>query len=174
MKNIQELLSAQFTLSDYKDSTPRQSFVTVPKEQLVSILTALRDLHGYKHLVLMTCVDWLEQNLLQVTYILHNFESGHDLGIKVMIDRLNPSMHGIHHLWKHARVYQQELHEMFGIDFPGSPKLGEPMILESWNGPPPMLRDFDTKQYCEENYSNRERNHREPEQYMKEQMYPED
>ncbi len=174
MKELFETLSKQFTLTGYKESTPRQAFVIAENEQLVSLLTALRDIHGYKHLVLMTCVDWLEQNLLQVTYILQNFAAGKDLGVKVMIARENPSMHGIHHLWKHGRVYQQELYEMFGIDFPGSPKLGVPMILESWQGPPPMLRSFDTKQYCEENYSNRERTQNEPEQYMKEQLYPED
>ena len=65
-------------------------------------------------------------------------------------------MISIHHLWEQAATYQQEIHEMFGINFPGSPGVDENFILEGWQNIPPMRRDFDTLKYSVETYFPRE------------------
>ncbi len=174
MEQLYNKLSLQFELSDFSLRHGTQASFTVKKDQLVSLVTHLRDIHSYTHLVMLTCVDWLETELFQLTYILHNHVDHTDIIAKVFMDREQPVMDSIHHLWHQGRVFQRELHEMFGIDFPGSPGQEEPMILEGWQGPPPMRRDFDTKEYCEANYSNRERDSREPEEHMKRKLYPED
>jgi NADH-quinone oxidoreductase subunit C len=174
MNKIYEDLSSRFTLSDYHQQRDNLAFVTVEKEQLVAAITYMRDYLKFTHLVMMTSVDWLEQGRFQLTYLLHNYEMHVDFGLKVMLERENPVMDTIHHLWGHARVYQRELHEMFGIDFPGSPGVNVPMILESWQGPPPMRRDFDTKKYSEETFDHRPRQHVEPEDYLRQNLYPED
>lgn len=174
MKEIYDILSKQFELQNYSSKRSNLAFFNAQPGQLLSLLTHLRDVHHYSHLVLFTCVDWLEDGKFQLTYLLHNYISKSDLGIQIFIGRDKPVMDSIHHLWEHARIYQRELHEMFGIDFPGSPGVYEPMILEGWQGPPPMRRDFDTKAYSEQTYSHRERQHIEPEQYMKDKLYPED
>ncbi|MBN2781385.1 MAG: NADH-quinone oxidoreductase subunit C, partial [Candidatus Marinimicrobia bacterium] len=81
----------------------------------------------------------------------------------------------IHHLWKQAATYQRELKEMFGIDFPGSPRIDEPFILEGWQDIPPYRRDFDTKKYSEETYFPRPgRTTHDPADYMKQKLYPEE
>ncbi len=174
MKELYNKLTLQFNLSEFMQQRPNLAFVTVEKRQLVNLLTCLRDIHHYTHLVFVTAVDWLENNQFQLTYMLHNYENHTDLGIRILLDRGNPVMETIHHLWEQGRVYQRELHEMFGIDFPGSPGVEEPMILEGWQGPPVMRRDFDTKKYSLETYDHRARDTREPEQHMKEKLYPED
>jgi NADH-quinone oxidoreductase subunit C len=174
MKLLFETLSVQFKLKDYHEQKPNLAFVTAEKQQLVALLTNLRDVQGYTHLVFVTAVDWLEQNLFQITYLLHNYQTRTDIGIRVMLDRDNPVMDSIHHLWEQGRVYQRELHEMFGISFPGSPGVEEPMILEGWQGPPVMRRDFDTMKYSLETYDHRPRQTHEPEDYMKDKLYPED
>lgn len=174
MKELYNEISQRYNLTYYKEQRPNLAFVTVDKRQLVGLLTQLRDVYGFSHLVMVTAVDWLEDNKMQVTYLLHNYYKHYDLGIKVMLDRELPVMETIHHLWEQARVYQRELHEMFGIDFPGSPGVEEPMILEGWQGPPVMRRDFDTMKYSLETYDHRPRQHTEPEEYMKQKLYPED
>jgi len=83
-------------------------------------------------------------------------------------------MASIHHLWKQAGTYQRELKEMFGIDFPGSPRVDDSFILEGWDNIPPMRRDFDTKKYSEETFFPRPgRESHDPETYMKSKLYPE-
>ena len=149
-------------------------FITVPREHLTSLLLYLRDAEKFTHLVLLTAVDWIEQDRFQLTYLINNRETATDLGIRVMISRSEASMESIHHLWPTAATYQRELKEMFGIDFPGSPRIDEDFILEGWTDLPPYRRDFDTLKYSEETY--RERPGRvtyEPAEYMKQQLFPE-
>jgi NADH-quinone oxidoreductase subunit C len=149
------------------------ALVTVPREQAVSAVTWLRDHAGYRHLVLLSVVDRIERGLFQLTYILHSYDSNTDIGVRVEIDRREPVMESIHHLWAGAQVYQRELKEMFGIDFPGSPRVDEPLILEGWNGIPPMRRDFDTKKYSLETYFPRGgRSTADPSERMANERYP--
>jgi NADH-quinone oxidoreductase subunit C len=97
------------------------------------------------------------------------------MGIRVMVDREEAEMVSIHHLWAGAATYQRELFEMFGISFPGSPRMKEPFILEGWKEMPPYRRDFDTLKYSEKTYFPRPgRSTNDTAKYMKEKMYPED
>lgn len=174
METLFKDLKLHFEVSEMDARRPNLAFLKTPKTQLVSLLTHLRDIKGFTHLVMLTCIDYLEEGVFLLTYLVHNPIIKVDLGIQVPVSRTEPVMEGIHHLWEQGRVYQRELFEMFGIDFPGSPDVHEPMILEGWQGPPPMRRDFDTKAFSEATYSHRPRDHKEPEEYMKQQLYPED
>ncbi len=174
MNNAIKALSTQFSIKDYDARRNDLHFITVESVQLSSILTQLKDRYGYPVLTMMTAVDWLEKNSFQILYMLYNPELRTNIGVKVFIDRSNPVMDSIHPLWPHARVYQQELREMFGIIFPGSPGLYEPMILEGWQGPPPMRRDFDTLKYSQEAFEHRPRETHAPDAHMKQKLYPED
>ena len=174
MKDLIERLKDKFPVKDEVYQREDLSFVTVEKNQAVELVTHLRDYEGFKHLVLLTAVDWIEENLFQLTYLLNSPGEKFDLGVRVMIDRENPVMTSAHHLWAAMATYQRELYEMFGISFPGSPRMEEPFILEGWHDIPPYRRDFDTLKYSEETYFPRPgREKRDPAEYMKEKMYPE-
>lgn len=160
---------------DHRHQREGLDFITVPKEYAVEAITRLRDHEGFAHLVLLTAVDWLEQGQFQLTYLLNNPVKKQDLGIRVLIPRETPVMDSIHLLWGQAATYQRELHEMFGIDFPGSPRVDQPFILEGWDEMPPYRRDFDTKKYAEETYFPRPgRSSNDPTEYMKHQLYPDE
>jgi NADH-quinone oxidoreductase subunit C len=94
------------------------------------------------------------------------------LGVHVEIDRENAEMTSIHTLWAQAWAYQRELREMYGVRFPGSPRLDENFCLEGWDDIPPMRRDFDTAAYSTEHFGHLDRTSEEPRQYMKVQFYP--
>ncbi|RLD14516.1 NADH-quinone oxidoreductase subunit C [candidate division KSB1 bacterium] len=173
MEEILKHLEQRFTVRDKKQQRPNLLFVTVDKKVAVQAVTYLRDYEGFKHLVMISAVDYIEQNLFQLTYLLHNYQLHCDIGVRVELDRENPVMDSIHHLWAAAQVYQREIKEMFGIDFPGSPRVDEPMILEGWDNIPPMRKDFDTKKYAEETYFPREgRFTLDPIKQMEDKNYP--
>ena len=175
MKELLKDLEKRFGISKIVHQRSNEVFVTVKKDVAVGMIAHLRDHEGFKHLVLLTAVDWLEDGKFQLTYLLNNHELRSDLGLRVMIDREEASMESIHHLWEQASTYQRELKEMFGIDFPGSPRLNEPFILEGWHDKPPYRRDFDTKKYSEETYFPRPgRVTHDPAEYMKKKLYPEE
>ncbi|MFP4547538.1 MAG: NADH-quinone oxidoreductase subunit C [Fidelibacterota bacterium] len=175
MKDLIARLEKKFELTDVIYQKDGQTYITASKDEAVSMVTHLRDYEGFTHLVILTAVDWIEDDLFQLTYLLNNDRQKIDLGVRVMIDRNHPTMTSIHHLWKTAATYQRELKEMFGIDFPGSPRVDEEFILEGWEGMPPYRRDFDTKKYSEETYFPRPgRKTNDPAEYMKKKLYPEE
>jgi NADH-quinone oxidoreductase subunit C len=173
MQTLISQLQNRFQVSEFTVQRDDLAFVTVPREQLRPLLLHLRDLEGFTHLVLLTAVDWIEENRFQLTYLLSDRTGGRDIGVRLMLPRDNTSMESIHDLWPTAATYQRELREMFGIDFPDSPRVDEDFILEGWADIPPYRRDFDTLQYSQETFPERPgRETRDPAAYMKLKLYP--
>ncbi|MBN1885134.1 MAG: NADH-quinone oxidoreductase subunit C [Candidatus Krumholzibacteriota bacterium] len=175
MEDTLRTLVERFDATGVDRRRDRLAFAIVPPDRLVDAVTWLRDLAGYRHLVLLTAVDRIEEGIFRLLYLLRAPEERADIGLHVDVPREGASMESIHHLWAAARVYQRELREMFGIDFPGSPEVDVSMILEGWDGPPPMRRDFDTRKYSEETFYPREgRETRDPAAHAAVTRYPAD
>ncbi|MCP3666213.1 MAG: NADH-quinone oxidoreductase subunit C [Gammaproteobacteria bacterium] len=173
MHELYAKLNELFPLGELTIQRDNLAFITVPQEHLRSLLLHLRDREGFTHMVLLTAVDWIEDEQFQLTYLLSNRKQAIDLGLRVMLPRDSASMNSIHDIWPTAATYQRELREMFGIDFPDSPGVNDEFILEGWVDIPPYRRDFDTLKYSDENYKQRPgRETRDPAQHMKEQLYP--
>ena len=173
MKKFIKDLSFRFNITEIEYQRKNLAFVSVDKESVMQMLSYLRDTEGFRHFVLMTAVDWIEDGIFQLTYILNNPTKKIDLAIRTKILRENAEMYSAHHLWNQVATYQRELKEMFGINFPGSPRVNESFLLEGWDNIPPMRRDFDTKKYSEETYFPRPgRGTNDPAQHMKIKLYP--
>ncbi len=176
MRALYDHLKSLFPLGELTEQRSNLAFATLPAEHLRSLLLHLRDREGFTHLVLLTAVDWIEEQRFQLTYLLNNRQAAQDFGVRVMIERPAEglaTMESIHDIWPTAETYQRELREMFGIDFPGSPRVDAEFILEGWIDKPPYRRDFDTLMFSEENFNHRPgRETHDPEQYMKQQLYP--
>lgn len=173
MRELYAKLIKQFPLGELTEQRHDLAFVTVPREQLRSLIMHLRHRENFSHLVLLTAVDWLEEDLFQLTYLLSDRKKARDLGLRVLLSRDGATMESIHDIWPTAATYQRELREMFGIDFPGSPGVNDEFILEGWTDIPPYRRDFDTLKFSEDNFRHRPgRETTDPAQHMKEQLYP--
>ena len=176
MQDLYTGLKDRFQLGEMDARRADLAFITVPAEQLRSLLIHLRDQEGFTHLVLLTAVDWIEDDRFQLTYLMSDRKGARDLGLRVMLPRgtdpmEGPSMLSIHDLWPTAATYQRELREMFGIRFPDSPRVDEDFILEGWIEMPPYRRDFDTLKYSNETFAPRPgRESFDPAQYMAQQM----
>ena len=169
---MEELINKLKQMISIDSSTKQRDdlyFITVREEQLDMILSHLKNYEGFTHLAFLQAVDFLEDNKFQLTYMLYNYVN---LGIKVLIGREKAEMISIHKLWDHAWQYQREIHEMYGIDFPGSPRVNESFVLEGWEEIPPMRRDFNTLEYSTKTFYQRPgRSTNDPKEYMKKKMY---
>jgi len=176
-KGINNLIE-RFGATDMVERRPGLTFITVDQHKAVAAITHLKDIDGYTVLSFITATDWIEDGKMQLTYMLNNPEEIAEIGLRVMLERkeeAGESMETIHHLWPNAKKWQQELKEMFGIDFPTSPGVNDPFILEGWDDMPPYRRDFNTKQYSADTYFPREgRVKHDPATYMREQLDPKD
>jgi len=175
MEEIINHIKQRFPIYEITETQDNLTFVSVKAAELVPMVTSLKANHGYSVLVILSAVDWLEDCKFQLTYIVNNPEEKRDLGIRVYIKREDASMDSIHSLWEHAATFQREIREMFGIQFPGSPRVDDPFLLEGWDNIPPMRRDFDTKKYAEETFFPRPgRETNDPAEYMKQKLYPDE
>ena len=173
MKKLVDRLCQRYPLTDPDYRRADLTFVTVPKQELRSLLVELRDREGFTHLVLLTAVDWLEEGQFQLTYMMNNRLANWTLALRVMLDRSQAVGETIHDLWPTAETYQRELKEMFGIDFPDSPRVDDEFILEGWTDLPPYRRDFDSLAYSQQTFRDRSgRVTHDPRQHMKKHLYP--
>jgi len=175
-ENIEELVEAlkrDRSLDQVQVQSHDLVFVHVAPEQVRHFIMDLRDHYGYSHLVFLTAVDYIENGTFTLTYMLHNYRQHWDIGVQVDIPREKATMESIHDLWAQAATYQRELKEMYGIEFPDSPRLNEPFVLEGWEDLPPMRREFDTKEYSEKTYFARPgRFTKDPTEHMRDKLYP--
>lgn len=166
-------LALSFGITAVQQQRADQVFITAGSEDAVPLITHLKMVEGFGHLSFFTCVDQIEDGKLELKYMLHSYARNLDLCVTVPIDREKSTADSIHHLWPAAITYEQELNEMFGIDFPGSPRLGQNFVLEGWDGIPPMRRDFDTREYSETTFYERPgRVTHDPAEHMRKELYP--
>ncbi len=168
-------LANRFGVRGVEENRPDQAYIRVDRDDAIALLSYLQNISGYTHLSFFTAVDRIEDGTFDLLYMLHSYAANHDLGVFVEIPREGEgcAMDSIHHLWPAGETYQRELREMFGVDFPGSPRLGEDFALEGWEDLPPMRRDFDTREYSERVYYVRPgRQTQDTREHMKERLYP--
>jgi len=120
--------------------------VTVPIDQLESLLLHFINEFGYITLDSINCRDDLEDGFFTITYCLETKDRDHIVMVQTRIERENASLPTMHTIWPQAEILEREMHEMFGVDFPGHPTLID-FALEYWDNIPPMRRDFDTLEY---------------------------
>lgn len=176
MRELIERLTSRHKLGAPIFQRPDLTFVDLTdNDRLRALLVELRDIEGFTHLVLLTAVDWIEEGKFQLTYMLNNRAANQTLGLRVYLERKDPvEFTSIHDIWPTAETYQRELREMFGINFPGSPRVMDEFILEGWTDMPPYRRDFDTLAYSQQTYRDRPgRATNDPRDHMKSKMYPE-
>jgi len=168
-----EKLQRDFGITGITELKPGMTTLKVNKDSAERLIRQLRDRHGYTHLNFIACIDYIEDGIFTLVYMLHNYDTKHTLSVHADISRDNAEMESIHNLWAQAWTYQRELREMYGIRFPGSPRLDEDFCLEGWDQIPPMRREFDTKKFSEERFGHREgRSSEEPREHMKVNLYP--
>lgn len=126
----------------------------IRKEAIPSFLLYLKEEMGFKHLSHISCIDWLEEGEFEVVFITWSPKEKAKILVHTRVNRKNPVMENIDMIWRQANTYEREMKEMYGIEFTGLNAPDE-FILEDWEGPPPMRRDFDTGAYVEDTYYER-------------------
>jgi NADH-quinone oxidoreductase subunit C len=147
MQTTLQALKNQFTLLWERPQRDDLYQIGVPREQALAALTWLKEHSPFVQLTHMSVVDWIEEDEFQITYLLMDPRTYDLLMVCTRIARSGATMESAHKLWPQAVTYEQEMNEMFGVEFPGSPRQGESFILEGWEDIPPMRRDFDTVQF---------------------------
>jgi len=129
--------------------------VTVSQAAAASALILLKA-QGFEHLAAISCTDWIEDGQFELVYHLWSYADKTHVLLKTRLPRKDPRTVTASPVFRHAQTYEREIHEMYGVHFEGNPRL-TPLLLDHWQGPPPMRRDFDTRGYVKETFGVEER-----------------
>jgi len=127
----------------------------VPRAGAISALILLKA-RGFEHLCAICCTDWIEQGQFELVYHLWSYSDRIHVMLKTRLPRDDPQMVTASDVFRHAQTYEREICEMYGVHFEGNPRL-TPFLLDHWQGPPPMRRDFDMRGYVKEKFGVEER-----------------
>lgn len=122
----------------------------IPAAENVSVLSYCKN-YGFGHLSNIACIDRTDDDCFEVMYNLWSYEHKVHCTLKTRVSRSVPVLVSIHSLWPQAQVYEQEIHEFFGVVFNGNPDLS-PLFLHNWLDMPPMRKDFDSEEYARQAY----------------------
>ncbi|HMA99946.1 MAG TPA: NADH-quinone oxidoreductase subunit C [Spirochaetota bacterium] len=151
MKNQLLSLFTEIQIDIKKDN---EMIINAAKNAIIGILSFCKS-KGYEHLALVSCVDWIEQKKFELVYILSPYPEQEpefskkektNIILKTRIDREQPEIVSVINIFKNAEPYEREIHELFGINFNGHPRL-TPLFLERTYKIPPFRKNFDTREY---------------------------
>ncbi len=149
-----EQIKKTFQTAEVEVKREKRVTVQLRSDLIPPFLSFAKEFMEFKHLSHMSCVDWVEDNELELVFILWNYEQQVQIIAKTRIERVNAQFVSVKKFWNQAETYEREFHEMYGVNFVGNDRLGE-FILEDWEGVPPMLRDFDSIKYSKETFYQR-------------------
>ncbi|MBS2035505.1 NADH-quinone oxidoreductase subunit C [bacterium] len=87
-----------------------------------------------------TCVDH-PPDRLDLVYSMYSTVYKHRIQLKVVLDRQNPCVPTVSHLWVNANWNEREMYDLFGVFFPGHKDLRRLMMPDDWEGHP-LRKDY--------------------------------
>jgi NADH-quinone oxidoreductase subunit C len=120
--------------------------VTVAREQIVAACEAVKAA-GYTFFEDLTAVDWYPQEpRFQLSYHILSQRLKERVRLVVQVDSAELSVPTITAAWPAANFYEREVFDLFGIDFPGHPRLTRIMMPTDWQGHP-LRKDYPVEGY---------------------------
>jgi NADH:ubiquinone oxidoreductase subunit C len=124
------------------DETQEWMQVNVEPRQWLPLAEMLRSepsLH-FDYLFCLTCVDW--KTHLTMVYHFTSTQYRHTLVVKSKLDRTQPVIHTVCHIWRTAELHEREVFDLFGVRFTGHPDLRRLLLTDDWKGFP-LRKDYE-------------------------------
>ncbi len=144
---ILDLIKERFGDSIRESRVTRKSRpeIVVAPEKVLEIAKFLRDELGFERGNGAGGADYLRDQKMEVFYHVSNV-SRRDLRdivlmIKEAVPRNNPQVASLVSVWPSIENFERETYEMYGITFEGHPHLEKLLLVDNWEGPPPLRKD---------------------------------
>ncbi|MEA2071283.1 MAG: NADH-quinone oxidoreductase subunit C, partial [Asgard group archaeon] len=76
--------------------------------------------NGFQRLLTVSAVDWIEKELFEVYFLVHNMIENLYVKIATEIPREDPKIQSLTTIWSNALLHENEVWELFGITFKGN------------------------------------------------------
>jgi len=148
-------IKSRFATDEIEVKRPDLAKISVSRFRIFELIDFLVDRYDYVTLNAIACADWIEEEHFALSYMLTTRDRKHTFMVQTMILRENAHMDSLTPRFKQAEIMERDLHEMYGIDFPGNDNLVE-LSLENWIHTPPLRREFDTLEFVNKHLTFRE------------------
>jgi len=129
-----------------------EAALDVAREDLIAVMTGLRDEHEYQQLMEIAGVDYPERaERFEVVYCLLSLTRNHRVRVHVSTDEATP-VPSVTGLWPVAGWLEREVFDMYGVAFSGNPDLRRILTDYGFEGHP-QRKDFPLTGHIELRYS---------------------
>ena len=133
-----------------------EAALNVGRDNLVALLTLLRDQHGYQQLMEIAGVDYPDRpERFEVVYCLLSLTRNHRVRVHVTTDEQTP-VPSVTGLWPVAGWLEREVYDMYGVLFAGNEDLRRILTDYGFEGYP-QRKDFPLTGHVELRYSEAEK-----------------
>ena len=141
LEKIVEALQKDFglTFEEFRN----EAHVFVQAEQIVAVITSLRDTHEFELLSAMTAVDYWpqEEPRFNVIYQLTSIAKNLSIQLRVPVSATRPVVPTVTGVFESANWREREAWDMFGIHFEGHPDMRRILMPADWEGHP-LRKDY--------------------------------
>jgi len=143
-------------LAKAKPRAGLESAFDVHRDDLIAVMTALRDEHEYQQLMEIAGVDFPERpERFEVVYCLLSLTKNHRVRVHVSTDEVTP-VPSVTGLWPVAGWLEREVFDMYGVAFSGNSDLRRILTDYGFEGYP-QRKDFPLTGHIELRYSEAEK-----------------
>lgn len=141
--NLIAAVQALHPAAQVRDKSDRPTLI-IAADQLVAVAKLLRDDPDLRFELLEThtAVDWIEEDRFELLYLLASIEHGHVLTLSVSVDRDEPLVSTVCHIWPIAEWLEREVYDMFGVLYDNHPDLRRLFLEDDWVGFP-LRKDYE-------------------------------
>ena len=120
--------------------------LTVEPESIVAAVQAAKAA-GYNFFEDVTAVDWYPtEPRFQISYSILSHSLKQRIRIVARVSGDAPQIDSITNVWPSANFYEREIFDLFGVNFPGHPRLTRIMMPDNWEGHP-LRKDYPVEGY---------------------------
>jgi len=94
----------------------------------------------FDFLFCLTCIDW--KTHFTMVYHFSSTKYRHNLVVKANLDREDPMIETLSHIWRTAEFHEREVYDLFGVRFLNHPDLRRLFLTDEWKGFP-LRKDFE-------------------------------
>lgn len=95
---------------------------------------------NFDYMFCLTCVDW--KTHMTMVYHLNSKNHKHTIVVKAKVDRNNPEIETVSHIWRTAEFHEREVFDLFGVKFLHHPDLRRLLLTDEWVGYP-LRKDYE-------------------------------
>ncbi len=109
-------------------------------ERVAVLLKTDPALH-FDYLECVTGVDYPDDKKIHVVYHLYSYAKKHRVVMKALLDRDDPAVPTLSHVWPAANWQERECFDLLGVLFDGHPDLRRILLPDDWEGHP-LRKDY--------------------------------